>query len=197
MIINKNTVSFIQNKIKDTDLRFILSKNFSSSQIKHRENIRNHLEEEFSSHFSREQLATLPDLNQIPIASSGFFSISHNQQIGGFSYSNLEHGFDVEVINRISNPIIQRTSSEPERASAPNVKFLWVAKESALKALPNRDRNSVSKFLITDLVCYDWQSYSNTDVCSFKIKSDKPIEQNLNLGFIFLSEDMLFSIYFK
>ncbi len=197
MIIPKNTISFIQNKINDSDLCFVLSKDYGASQPKHRENIRKHLEEDFSSHFSREQLAVLPDLNQIPTASDGYFSISHNQQIGGFSYSKHQHGFDVETINRISNSIIQRTSSEPERASAPNTKFLWVAKESALKALSSRDRNLNSKFLITDLICYDWQSYTNTDICSFKIKSDKPLKQNLNLGFIFLSEDMLFSIYFK
>ncbi len=196
MQIQTNTISFIKNKINDASLQVILSKNFSAKEKNHRQSIREYLAEEFSAHFSREQLSKLPDLNQIPVASNGYFSISHNQQIGGFSYSKFPHGFDVEVVSRISTAIIQRTSSESERASAPNTKFLWVAKEAAFKALSNPDRKD-SKILLTDLVTCAWQPNSNTDICSFKIKSEKLIEHELNLGFIFLNEDMLFSLFFK
>ncbi len=197
MIISQDIVSFIKNKVNDASIQFVLSKNYGSKEPKCRESIREYLGEEFTAHFSREQLATLPDLNQIPTASNGYFSISHNQQIGGFSYSKFQHGFDVESLKRISNAILQRTSGETERASAPNIKFLWVAKEAAFKALSSRSRNQVSKFVLTDLVTFDWQAYANTDICTFKIKSEKPIQQDINLGFIFLSEDMLFSIYFR
>ena len=197
MQIAAKTFSFIEKTINDSDLKFVLSKNYSAKQTQHRQTIRNLLAEEFTAHFSREQLANLSDLNIIPAASEGYFSITHNQQLGGFSYSKLAHGFDAESIARISKPVIDRTSSEPERASAPNVKFLWVAKEAAFKALNVRGENNANSLVVTDLICKDWKSYPDTAVCSYRITSEKNLEQSLNLGFAFLEEDVLFAIYFK
>lgn len=197
MQIAAKTFSFIEKTIKDPDLKFVISKNYSAKQPQYREAIRSLLAEEFTAHFSREQLANLSDLNVIPTASEGYFSITHNQQLGGFSYSKLPHGFDAENMARISKPVIDRTSSEPERAGAPNVKFLWVAKEAAFKALNVRSENSANSLVVTDLICKEWKSYPETAVCSFRITSEKTLEQSLNLGFVFLEEDVLFAIYFK
>ena len=197
MQLAPKTFSFIEKTIKDSDLKFVLSKNYSAKQTQHRQSIRNLLADEFTAHFSREQLANLSDLNIIPSASEGYFSITHNQQMGGFSYSKFPHGFDAESIARISKPVIDRTSSEPERASAPNVKFLWVAKEAAFKALNVRGENNANSLVVTDLICNEWKSHPETEVCSFRITSEKILEQSLNLGFVFLEEDVLFAIYFK
>ncbi len=197
MQIAAKTFSFIEKTIKDPDLKFVLSKNYSAKQSQHRQSIRNLLAEEFTAHFSREQLANLSDLNIIPSASEGYFSITHNQHLGGFSYSKFSHGFDAESISRISKPVIDRTSSEPERASAPNVKFLWVAKEAAFKALNVRAENNANSLVVTDLICKGWKSHPETEVCSFRITSEKTIEQSLNLGFVFSEEDVLFAIYFR
>lgn len=197
MQIAAKTFLFIEKTIKDSDLKFVLSKNYSAKQSQHRQAIRNLLAEEFTAHFSREQLANLADLNIIPLASEGYFSITHNQQLGGFSYSKFPHGFDAENISRILKPVIDRTSSESERASVPNVKFLWVAKEAAFKALNVRGENSANSLVVTDLICKEWKSHPETDVCSFRITSEKTLEQSLDLGFVFSEEDVLFAIYFK
>ncbi len=197
MQIAAKTFLFIEKTVKDSDLKFVLSKNYSAKQPQHREAIRTLMAEEFTAHFSREQLANLSNLNIIPSASEGYFSITHNQQLGGFSYSKYPHGFDAETISRISKPVIDRTSIESERTSAPNVKFLWVAKEAAFKALNVRGENNANSLVVTDLICKEWKSYPATDVCSFRITSEKTLEQSMNLGFIFSEEDVLFAIYFK
>ncbi len=197
MQIAAKTFLFIEKTVKDSDLKFVLSKNYSAKQPKFRQAIRTLLADEFTAHFSREQLANLSNLNIIPEASEGFFSITHNQQLGGFSYSKFAHGFDAENIVRISKPVIDRTSAEPERASVPNVKFLWVAKEAAFKALNVRSDNNNNSLVVTDLICKEWKSHPDTAVCSFRIASEKALEQSLNLGFVFLEEDVLFAIYFK
>ena len=197
MQIKAKTFLFIEEKINDSDLKFVLSKNYSAMQSQHRQAIRNLLADDFTAHFSREQLANLANLNIIPTASEGYFSITHNQQLGGFSYSKYPHGFDAETISRISKPVIDRTSLQSERISAPDVKFLWVAKEAAFKALNVRDENNINSLVVTDLICKEWKSHPETDVCSFRITSEKTLEQSMNLGFVFSEEDVLFAIYFK
>ncbi len=193
MKISENTLSFIRSSIQDFEFGFDLAKSFSSAVPTYRENIRSHLLNKYSSHFNRTQLAQLSDLNIIPKASQGFFSISHCHSWGGFSYSQLPHGFDVEVIGRISTPVLNRTSGESERSAAPDIKFLWVAKEAAYKAFANEK----SKLLMTDLICEKWKSHPETQVHSFRITSEKTLDTKLNTGFVFSEEDVHLAVYFR
>ncbi len=201
MAVSKKTITFIQNTIHDPNLKFVLSADFSAKRPFHRLAIRTHLADEFTAHFNREQLARLSDLNWVPQAADGFFSISHNQNLGGFSYSKLKHGFDAEITTRISNSVVQRTSSEPERSEVPDIKYLWVAKEAAFKALSGRNDSKGYGIMVTDLICGSWQAHSGsqteTQICSFRITSEKTLEQTTNLGFVFSEEDVLYAIYFK
>ncbi len=193
MIISESKIAFIRNEIHDQEFNFDLSKKFNSSTTYYRENIRTHLSTQYSSYFSRVQLANLSDLTLIPETSQGYFSISHCQSVGGFSYSNWVHGFDVEVLVRISNPIITRTSSEAERTNAPDIKFLWVAKEAAFKAYGRTD----SQLIMTDFICEKWQSHSETGIYSFRITSEKTLAAKINRGFVFSEEDVLLAVYFR
>ena len=193
MLISENKLNFIRNEVGDRDFNFDLSKKFSSTKDHYRENIRTQLITEYSSFFNRTQSANLSDLTIIPEASVGYFSISHCQTVGGFSYSQLIHGFDAEVISRISNPIINRTSSESERNEAPDIKFLWVAKEAAFKAYGRTH----SQLVMTDLLCEKWQSHSETGLYSYRIKSEKTLDGKTNRGFLFSEEDVLLAVYFR
>ena len=193
MLVSEKKLAFIRNQIQDLEFNFDLSKKFKSTSDYYRENIRTHLITEYSSHFNRTQLANLSDLNIIPEASVGYFSISHCQSVGGFSFSNLIHGFDAEVISRISNPIITRTSSEAERSEAADIKFLWVAKEAAFKAYGRTH----SQLILTDFICENWQSHSETGIYSFRIKSEKTLDSKINKGFLFSEEDVLLAVYFR
>ena len=203
MLIPEKITSFIKDKVKDQSVSFVLQNKFASTQENYRNNIRRYIAAHYPTHFSTLQLALLTDLNTLPECKSneGYFSISHNLQVGGFTFSKHPHGFDAEEIKRISIPIIERTSSEAERKSVPNITFLWVAKEAAYKAL-NRNLPALTKPLImTDLICSEWQSHSESSVHSFRVMLEKPLAEtlslNLNLGFVFSDKDILFSIYFK
>ncbi|MBC7419283.1 MAG: hypothetical protein H7328_01025 [Bdellovibrio sp.] len=177
----------------DPSLQIVVSDKWNSTEREYRALIRHHLGDNFAPHFTKEQWAQLYDLNALPESLKGNFSISHNQTIGGFSYSEIKHGFDVEVKSRISTAILKRTSNEIEYMNAPVPEFLWVAKESAFKALSTAG----TTLLLPDLVCLDWLSHFENQIWSFRIKSQKTLDFRLNRGFIFSENDILYSIFYQ
>jgi phosphopantetheinyl transferase (holo-ACP synthase) len=185
-------ISYVQKSI-DPKFRLILETDWNSKNSEHRHEIRKCLSTKFSSHFSREQLALLNDLNWLPKSSDAFVSISHCRVFGGFAISKFKCGFDVEEIKRISSDILKRTSDPDELRSTPKTEFLWVAKESGFKALSEAH----SELVISDLICTDWQSHYENQVFSFRLKSQKTLYLSLNKGFVFSESDCLFAVYFR
>lgn len=185
-------VLYIQSSA-DEKFRLILDKNWNSTNLKHRSEIRGCLERDFSAHFSRQQLARLNDLTWLPEASDGSISISHCRLLGGFAYSKFAVGFDVEETSRISLPVLRRTASEAELAECPVPEFLWVAKESGYKALSASEAGLV----ISDLHAWDWQSHNENQVFSFRLKSEKTLDLGLNRGFLFSEGVCLFAVFLK
>lgn len=177
----------------DKNFRMILNSQWSSKNLNYRQDIRACMSTQFSYHFSREQLAKLNDLNWLPEASDGYFSISHCKSLGGFVFSEFKNGFDVEETERISQDILKRTSGETEYNESPRPEFLWVAKESGFKALSSLHANLV----ISDLICASWESHFENQVFSFRLKSQKTLDFGLNKGFIFSDGPFLFSTFLK
>jgi phosphopantetheinyl transferase (holo-ACP synthase) len=188
--------SFIKEQLEDDDLHIFVKPEWSSENANHRIKIREHLAKVDSSYFTRQQLAELYDLNQRPRAAEGFVSISHCPRAGGYSFSKYKHGFDIEDIRRITDPIILRTSTEDEQKTVPHLKFLWVAKEAAFKALSD-SVSQEQKLVVTDLICKNWLQTTALDIWSFQIKSEKNFSFEQNIGFVFSSPELLFAIYFK
>lgn len=185
-------ILYIQSSI-DHNFRLIVDTKWKSTENDHRLKIRNCIEENFTSKFSRQQLAWLNDLNKLPEASDGYFSITHCKALGGFTYSQYPHGFDVEETKRISIDIIKRTASVKEQEKALRLEYLWVAKEAGYKALAA----TRSDLLITDLLCTEWDSHFENQVFSFRLNSLKTLDFSLNKGFIFFEADNLFCTYFR
>lgn len=183
----------------DESLRIILNEDWSSEQTDNRLVIRRFLEANFSANFTREQLALLNDLNWLPEAEHGYFSISHSKFLGGISYSQFKHGLDVEEIRRISVDVLKRTCKPQEFEQALRPEFLWVAKEAGLKALSGDCGylRSTIPLLVSDLECFDWSSHFENRIFCFRLKSDKTLDLSLNKGFIFFEAEQLFCIYFK
>lgn len=193
MKISNDKVSFIKSQFPGLELEFQIRTNFGSQKDQYREKIRYFMAHEYLAHFTPEQLKKTLDLGHRPQASVGFFSISHCKEMGGFSYSNQPHGFDMEQTQRITPPIITRVSTLAEQKQVSQSENLWVAKEAAFKALAN-DRTD---FVMTDLICENWKSHTETGVSSFRITSEKTLATALNSGFVFSEEDILLAIYFK
>lgn len=191
-------ISTIQKVIKDPQFTIFLQEEWGSKNLQSRLSIRQHLAKHHTRFFTRAQLANLSDLNLVPESEVGCFSISHTQSLGGFTYSEYLHGFDLEEAQRVSEPVIRRTSTAEEFAEAPNKKLLWSAKEAAYKAVA-RPIQPIEKFnlIMTDFICTNWQSPYNTDVWTFKIQSSKKLNLVLNQGFAFEEKDMIFAIFFR
>lgn len=188
----ESKILYIQSSI-DEKFRIILNKSWGSENADHRMQIRSFIAEKFSSTFSREQLIKLSDLNWLPQAADGFFSISHCRTLGGVAYSKKVVGFDLEEKSRISLEIIKRISTPEEIKSAPEPEHLWVAKEACFKALSRQ----TDGLIMVDFECVDWNSHFENSVFSCRIISKKALDFGLNKVFIFSDQNYLFGIYFK
>lgn len=188
----ESKILFIQTSV-DQHFRLILNKKWGSENLEYRRLIRQFLSQNMSHHFSREQLVSLSDLNQRPKASDGTISISHCKSLGGFSFSKLTHGFDVEEMQRISQDILKRTCNEQELAEAPSPNYLWVAKEACFKAMSTSESNLV----MNDFHCQEWQSHFENQIYSCRMNSKKALDFGLNKIFVFSEQDFLISFFFK
>lgn len=182
----------LKKQIQDPQFKIILNTDWAANKENFRVKIRQHLAEVDSTYFTRLQWAQLYDLNQRPTSDVGHISISHCLAIGGYTFSSFVHGFDIEEISRISDPIIMRTSSKEERSKAAHIKMLWVAKEAAFKSLSNDNQPTV----ITQLHCLDWQETKDPNIWSYQVKSDKPVNFKHNIGFVISTPLLLLAVYF-
>lgn len=190
-------IRFIKESL-GADLRIQLKEEWGSSHSNNRIAIREHLATKESQYFNRQQLAQLYDLNWIPEC-SGFVSISHCKLSGGYTFSNLAHGFDIEELTRISVPVLKRTSQETEIHSAPRPEFLWCAKEAGFKAHSTAKTYIVgtAPLLVTDFITHGWSSHFENQIFGFRLKSEKTLDFLHNQGYIFSEGPFVFGIYFK
>jgi hypothetical protein len=191
-------ISYIQSSI-DPEFKMVLNPTWNSKVQDYRLHIRQSLAEKFTSKFTREQLAFLNDLNWVPETDTGFFSISHSQSLGGFTFSKYKHGFDTEELKRISTDILRRTCFETELKLCPRLEFLWVAKEAGVKALSGVTGHTrpSEPLVVTNLWASDWNSHFENKIFSFRLNSSKTLDFGHNKGFIFLEGEKLFCTYFK
>lgn len=191
MISIEQCLNQIRSLIADDKLELNLSAEFSADKKHYRQLIRQDILKRFQSKLNSEEICSVEDLGSFPKTEKIFFSISHNQELGGYSVSSRKHGFDIELYSRISAPIIQRVSAANELSIAPDIKFIWSAKEAAFKAL------SPSVLTVSDLEVVDWQSQNETGLWTYRITSKKTLEQTHNIGFIFQDSTQIYSIYFS
>lgn len=180
----------IRSQIHIDLLDLILDSRFCSNQTDHRRLIRDDILKKFQSQLSSEEISSIQDLDSFPKTEKIFFSISHNQELGGYSVASAKHGFDLELKSRISTSIIQRISTPNELSIAPDLKFIWCAKEAAFKAL------SHSVITVSDFEVVNWQSQNETGLWTYRITSKKTLEQTHNIGFVFQDSTQIYSIYF-
>jgi len=181
-------------------LQLHLKSEFSAENKNHRQLIRQAIIENHKQSLTVNEITDIQNLDLIPKSKKIFFSISHHQKIGGYSASFVPHGFDVELKSRISDQIIKRVSTVDEILKSPDIKFLWCAKEAAYKALNNLSLDSLnpnsSDLIISDLQIIDWASQTKTETFSYRISSNKTLDLNRNIGYIFQDSTQIFAIFF-
>ncbi|MCB9073824.1 MAG: 4'-phosphopantetheinyl transferase superfamily protein [Bdellovibrionaceae bacterium] len=96
------------------------------------------------------------DLDQRLQHDSLSISVSHTIDASIFAWipKPLQVGVDIELVNRITDPVIERVSTEEEVNTAPDVKLLWTAKEAVFKAISPQAKT------MSEIEIYNWQPVS-------------------------------------
>jgi 4'-phosphopantetheinyl transferase len=116
-------------------------------------------------------------------------SVSHTQGLGGFAgivdAENRKVGFDIEVIPRVTPQIAGRVRTTADELSlAPSPAHLWVAKESAFKAMKGPQQPKV----ISQIHIVDWQK-TKSQVETFRVNGFNSI------GAVFIQSSFAFGVF--
>ena len=113
-------------------------------------------------------------LEHLPTHIQLSISLSHTMTSAliGWIKKPYKIGVDIELMDRISMPIIQRVSTTQEIHASSDPRSLWCAKESVFKALHPQVQ------VLSDISIFDWKTI-DTSTWSFrarKAQSDKIID---------------------
>lgn len=86
-------------------------------------------------------------------------SLSHTLDASAFVWTPLpsKAGIDIEQLNRIQKNTVQRVSTAFECSTAPDIRFLWSAKEATFKALSPLCRT------VSEIEILSWSSLNTTN----------------------------------
>ncbi len=178
------------------EINLILSDKFNSQEKNYRLAIRNKIIELHMSELNSEDIFNLQNLSVPPRLNEKFVSISHCQSLGGFVTSSQPVGFDIEEIARIQPDVIQRISQDTEIKLAPQLIYLWPAKEAAFKALSLQRKEKPT--VASDVRIQNWKEIKSNFGSFFSY--DGYHSENLSLkqghGYIFHDLTHISSIFF-
>ncbi len=134
---SQELLSQLRRLLHEPHLYFLLDKRFGADKAHHRQRIYDEVPPQVKDR-------------------SGSFSISHARGLGGLAWvenSNAQIGFDVEVRSRVTRDLVKRVALQSEIEAVSSVDRLWVAKESAFKALRGPAQpKTISKL---NIICLD------------------------------------------
>ena len=178
------------------ELNLVLSEKYSSQEKNYQLSIRNKIIEMNAVGLSAEDVFNLKNLNTPPRLKEKSVSISHCASLGGFISSSQFVGFDIEEIPRIKTDVIQRVSQDIEMKSAPQLFYLWPAKESAFKALSLH--RSEKPVVISDLRIQNWKEIQSNfgSFYSFEAFHSDNLTMKQGHGYVFHDLAHISSVFF-
>ena len=192
--MNQEQLQIARDVLKLPDLLTRFDRVWSSGQPEYRLRLREALAKQVASKSDWQQAL---NLDRPPRLQECSVSISHSPLLGGFLLSSQSHiGFDIEQQARISSAVIRRICSEEECAQAPQLNFLWSAKEAAYKSLIAPLQPETTSEIRTSL----WQELEGNsyNIWSFSFSvqqvTQNHLSKNLGLGLLFDSFPHFFSI---
>lgn len=129
--------------------------------------------------------SSVTDLSRVPRLKSHSVSISHTFQMGGWASVTRPDrvGFDMETLERIKLPAVERICTQEEVNACPDYRLLWGAKESLFKALEDQQPKVFSGLKI-DL-------WVNEEPSLYRFEGSTPIKF---VGYGLLLGDQIYSI---
>ncbi len=186
----KDIQSFIdplKSQLKLDLLEIHLDPLFASHVSNNRNSIRQNILNRYQEQMTTEERLAVLDLNQRPVSKNLFFSVSHMKHNGGYAVSNEKVGFDIEDISRISTDVIRRISTTAEIDLAPQIEFLWSAKESSFKVI-----GETKDLVFTDIRITHWMKQN--DIHFFNAQMTKNENFKLSGALIKLSDNIMLSL---
>lgn len=190
-----NSLAFAQKQLNDHSLLGELYVEAGSQTENYRQHLRTNLQKKFSVSEPEITLQSWSNLKQIPQKAKGFLSLSHTLNCGGFVSSDLNKiGFDIELTERVSFAVIQRTCEPEELAEAPHYSLLWSSKEAAFKACSAHSNIHV----LSEIKLMQWHKVGllQNPVYSFSVKPSTNLTLKHNKGFTFLTSSHIWTIFF-
>lgn len=143
--------------LENTSVEIYFSKENHSKQKNHRLQNRQFI----AQHLKQQGFVVDPnilDLSCLPTHPEMSISLSHSTQgsVIAFAKKEVLIGVDLEEAARITEPVVTRVSTDSERQQTPDIRYLFVGKEAAWKALSHRYALSV----IPEVELKDWQPLS-------------------------------------
>jgi hypothetical protein len=151
-------ISDLKTALGTDSLIFQLDPGWGSVATNNRQLIRESIAQHFSKHYPDTQIE-VADLAKRPAVSDWSLSVSHAKELGGWLATPAPNrtGLDIESEARLTAAPVERISTPEEIKLAPNIKFLWCAKEAAFKALREKQPVVVSRMNIQS-----WTALSST-----------------------------------
>lgn len=192
--LEPNEIKRIQTLLGLNQLYFCSSPEWGSQNKNYRSLIRQELKKVMTSLSPSEmQLDQIEDLNILPTTTSASISISHCPQLGGFAISERQQhiGIDIEVRARIGSSHIQRISTEEEIQAAPELSFLWGAKEAGFKALSD---NVLAPKVLRQLHIVNWNRY-HENLFGFSVRLSNFDQISPGRGALTVKNNLIFSFF--
>lgn len=133
---------------------------WGSQQPNYRVEIRKALLQYVKENFPQEVEDSIWDLESPPVFKNIKVSISHCEGLGGFVVCSRSVGFDMEVITRLTPPIIERVSLPEELKTAPVKELLWPSKEAVFKC--------DSQYVMITQINVQFDQTSQNDIYKFR-----------------------------
>lgn len=178
-------IDFLRERLGCPDLNFHIDPDWGSDNRDGRARLR--------AAISHDAQFDASDLNTPPESASFAISISHTLGLGGYVIAPRPFavGLDIEIFARIREPIVRRVSSRAEIESAPDLAFLWTAKEAVFKSLLGPDQPRVLSVITID----GWQKVSHSVGLESKIKSAFEFRSRGGQGVVFRDEKFAFAVF--
>lgn len=118
-----------------SEIHFQILEHLGSDHQNYRLELREALNAALKSHHLL-GLDNAGDLSTPPTHDAVHLSLTHAADVSAFAWVNrpAKVGIDIEILERIQPPVIQRVSSPIEIHAAPDMRYLWPAKEAVFKA---------------------------------------------------------------
>lgn len=100
----------------------------------------------------KDDLACFDDMDEPPRPKKWSVSISHTKGFGAWIAipRPLRVGLDIEDPARVTQAVIERTCSPDEMEAAPELSYLWCAKEAYYKSLEGDQPDAITQISIGD-----------------------------------------------